>query len=130
MNKMKIKSIPIGYSLLLVIALTFVGCSLFSTDHFIGTWVQVTDISTNPLNASATPVILRISKQDLFYLVECSGDNGRTFKPYPDQSGRYELSNDNKSLNSVAFGNNFTILYPGDADAIHETAWFGYFKKK
>ena len=92
--------------------------------------IQVADLRSNPLKVTDTPITLRISKHDLFYLVEGSGDNGSTFSPYPDQSGKYELSDDKKSLISVAFGDKFSILYRDDADALHEIAWFGYFKKK
>ena len=125
---MRNKLIFVGLLFSILISLTNCSGSLLPSDNFIGEWTQVADFDGRDIKADAVPITLRVTKQDLFYLVEITNKDG-VFVPYPDESGRYELSNDKKCLNSVAFGTKFSIQYM-DANALHENAWLGYFKKK
>jgi len=124
---MKNKIFLVG--LFILISICFINCSssLFSSDNFIGIWVQTADINTSEIKSNDVPIKLRISKHDIFYLVEVNRDG--TFVPYPDKSGKYEISEDKKTLNSIAFGPKFSIQYRNNQGVIFENAWLGYFKK-
>lgn len=69
---------------------------LFSSDHFVVEWIQATDLKGKDILPENNPIKLRITKQDVFYVVEIA-DKNDTIQTYPDQSGRYELSYDKKT---------------------------------
>jgi len=113
---------------ILLLFFNLCNCSSISSDPFVGEWTQIADLGGQDVPSGTEPITLRISKQDVFYLVETS-DSGK-YSPYPDKSGRYELAEGSTILVSTAFGSKFSIEYRKSSSTIFENAWFGYFKRK